>query len=321
MDMAVHTEAHWMDDVKRAVTYEFGRFYDKDGRLVVKHSEGARALRRVAQGDIFREYAKGGTSGVTAWLENSSEGRRFVRRSRAYQIAKDMSPSGASDDVVHMAARDYILNNTVVMYQQIKEMYPLLYDDMAGMARRGNVDADRLFKNLTERNKGKDITELENPILAIGKEAANDKVLGSIEGFFTNITGKAMYMNMLNRKIAWHELFTRAYKSLGDDLDAAEKVRIASTVAAERSMQIHFDLARAIGFEHRYRGRVVRDQHRLWNFFLLRRQPRTPWLAVMQYERWMEERNKDTEMPEYERHAISLTLHPPYQYQPGSDYG
>jgi len=311
MDMAVHTEAHWMDDVKRAVTYEFGRFYDKDGHLVVKHGEGARALRRVAQGDIFREYAKGGTSGVTAWLENSSEGRRFVRRSRAYQIAKDMSPSGASDDVVHMAARDYILNNTVVMYQQIKEMYPLLYDDMAGMARRGNVDADRLFKNLTERNKGKDITELENPILAIGKEAANDKVLGSIEGFFTNITGKAMYMNMLNRKMAWHELFIRAYKSLGDDLDAAEKVRIASTVAAERSMQIHFDLARAIGFEHRYRWAAwFGTKHRLWNTFLLKKAAENPFLAgaVMQYERWMEERNKDMEMPEYERHAIQFDL-------------
>lgn len=307
-DRAIHTEAHWLDVPGASVKKESVRFFDDKGKLTTSRAESANAIRRVAQGDVFREYVRGGPEGVVAWLRGNKKGREFVRTSRAWEAAQESLPAGATQEMIREAAEREILRTSVHQYQQIKVLYPDWYGDMAKAALSGNVEADQILKNMLRRNKTKPMDQWENPALSMGVDS---KATG-VEGAFIEATRHAMTPNYLNRKAAWNKLFLDAMKSLdGDGMAAGNKVRVAASIATERSAQIHFDLARALQIENKYRWAVwFGTKQRLWHTALLKMAADRPLLAggVLYFADWMEARNKDSDVPEWEKYTLRFNI-------------
>ena len=92
---------------------------------------------------------------------------------------------------------------------------------------------------------------------------------------------------------------------------AGNKVRVAASIATERSAQIHFDLARALQIENKYRWAVwFGTKQRLWHTALLKMAADRPLLAggVLYFADWMEARNKDSDVPEWEKYTLRFNI-------------
>jgi hypothetical protein len=243
-------------------------------------------------GKAFKEYARGGTEGVRAWL-GTKDGKKFMMEGGWYTRAKELMEAngletkGKSAEIRRRAVEEYM--DTVVRQE---------FDVMFGSNAIPNIGPALKRMALNDEVLGVDAIKkliLDNPhdnvTLSIrAKEGWNPS---DMPGY---IVGKAMAANKWNRDVVFDHTFLREYnKMVKEGAEKAQAARTAATIAELNTSRIHFDLSNALAIEARHRWFAwFATKHRLYGTYMVKLAAERPMIAgaALQIKDWMEERNE-----------------------------
>lgn len=303
--VAINSEQHYNLEGGLQVTRVPIKAFDQKGRA--KNMQGAvENVRRIIMDDGFRAYAQGGAEGMLRWLD-SDAGRLALERAGAVGGAKaflrEEGREMVSGEELHKIEVQWYAAEKMKMFDDYAQL-PRLSQSLLDMA---SGKRPRHEKSIREA-----ITEAyrhgENPTVDVAIETGNP-----ITNFFAKMTKAAMTPNRLNREAVFDKVFNEVFDRLTkkEGLTGNDAARIAATVARGRTMKVHFDLSTAMRFELKHRWFAwFGTKHRLWNTWLAKTAAFYPGYAgaVHEFLNWMEDRNSDESIPEWEKHNIRFSI-------------
>lgn len=269
------------------IPYDFvsRKIYELDSNMQLKPvnmAEGVEALRRVAIGRVFQEYARGGLQAVADWLAFTKEGKQFLHRSGNITITKEylkqMGVQATGPQLYQAAVADYLQRVGTGYLEALDLSAPNVSAGLKEMALNNVPLTQKNIKSLVERVNANGVTE--NPFVSIPPETAAPFV----QEFMTNAAYRtAMFMtpNKWNREVLYKASFDRFYKEMkkqGFEPDTSAKV--AMDLAELETARVHFDLANGLYFETQNRWFAwFGTKHRLYNSYLLKMASERPSIA------------------------------------------
>ncbi len=299
------SEAQWLSGVNRHV-YRPKTIRDKSGNIT-NLNDAAHALRRIASGEAFKQWAEGGPSAVREWLTNTRDGKRFlvqgdwINRAKYVMDQAGLETKGKTAEVRARAIEEYM--DTVV-----RQEFEVLSTSLGGMmptlkrmALNNELMGVEALKQLIKDNPG------DNAVLSF---PANEMGKGS--GYAGYIVGKAMAANKWNRDVVFDHVFLDQYRKMTKEGVSSENAaRAAATVAELNTARIHFDLSNALAIEARHRWLAwFATKHRLYGTYVMKLAADRPMIAAaaMNIKDWMAERNERLGVSEYDKYDLVLNV-------------
>ncbi len=305
-------------------SFDVGHIFDEADKPA-NMKEGVDALRRIATDKVFREYVKGGDEAVRAWL-NSKEGRQFLATKGHYEVTRALAGEETvkaqdlyADTVikpmpdakaVHEATVQQFMDTYVDQYRDFEKAMPQTFEGLGMIARNEiPVSAKNIEALVWEVNKN---GVVENPALSSPTHEAVSFSTRMTETLPGDIMSLQMHFNKKARDAmfysTWNKVYERARKT-GADADQAGS--LANDIAYLNTARVHFDLANAMNVEARHRWFAwFATKHRLYASYLLRMSVERPWVAnaALEVNRWMEDRNSDPNIPEWDRNKLIFNI-------------
>jgi hypothetical protein len=306
----MQTEEHWLESGVGKGGWAAGKLFDKE-RNPQFLDGNAEALRVIGQGKVFQAWAKDGLEGARKWYE-SPEGQKFLR-TEGYARAWRRNYTGPKvlGDARKAAITNYAMDQYVGgVLEEMRVSAPHILDgyaDVPGLT--ALADAGKLEPGA--------ITSL---VKAVGEREVNENLRlgrqvdthGGATSTFVSATKLGMTPNRLNRDAVFLKTFSDLNKSfVKDGVDPNVAAHTSAEIAWMRSEQVHFDLAQAINFEKKYRAFAwFLTKHRLWMTYIIKQAIIRPTLIplVQDISDWMELRNKDLNVPDYEKHNLTFSV-------------
>lgn len=291
--------------------FNAGRIYDELGRPV-NMAKGLDALRRIAQGDVFREYAKGGAEGVRAWLD-TSEGRTFLYDSNnTARVREALAESGKklSESELHkVAADDYVETYVLGHFQQLDMVAKDIMGGIKELVLANKKPTRAVLKRIVEDVNRDGLSE--NPWLSIGIDPKVSGVTGSA-GW---LVGKYMTPNRWSRKVLFKDTFVDVYQNLKKQgIESDKAATVAMDIAELEVTRVQFDLSHAWQIEQQNRWFAwFATKHRLYATFLGKLAVERPMIAgaALEVGKWIEDTNeRKGNTDEYNRFNIDIPIGP-----------
>lgn len=292
-----NSEAQWHSG-NRASHYRANTIWGNDGRL--RDLDGsADALMRITRGTVFQEWARGGEDAVRAWLETPA-GKQFLGEgdwARYYKsVVSDMEEGGrkfAPKEVEATLTEEFIQTIVREEWARLETALPNIMPVLKQRAIGGQIINKYELQELIKNNP------TDNAVLSMPVDK------WGVSGLAGHIVGKAMAPNKWNRDVMFDSVFTRTYSRLRKDgMAPDDAARVAADVAELNVSRVHFDLANATATEARHRWLAwFATKHRLYGTYMAKLALERPQLAAVipTIERWMEERNEDKNVSEYDK--------------------
>lgn len=303
--VAVETEQHYQLEGGIEATRQARKAFNDKGRPK-NMSAAIDTIRRIIMDEGYRAFSEGGEAGLRTWLD-SPAGESALKNSGAIRATKAALKAGgekpADKTVVEVAKSDYLAQKLELFadYAQLPRLSKRMVEMAAGKAPRHDSDIKSAILEAYEKGR-------ENPTVDVPIETGNNFI-----NLFARMTKAAMTPNRLNREAVFDKVFNEVVADLtkkqGVSVDDAAV--IASTVARTRTSQVHFDLSEGMRFEMKHRWFAwFGTKHRLWNTWLATAAIKHPGYAAAlnEYAKWMEDRNADESIPEWEKHNIVFTI-------------
>lgn len=286
-----------------------------EGRVPQNLEYVADSLRRAGQSKVFKAWAKGGMEAARKWYL-SAEGKVWMDQEGYYKAFRSNRsgplPKGKALDE---AVADWAMSEYVVGYlEELRAAAPHLldgYDDVAGLiklSQDGKLDTGEIGKVIKAVAKRE---PSENLRLGVQKDVGyGGNLVNRLTKPFIGGIKKAMIPDRFARTTTFDHVFNQVFKRMEKEgVDSGTAARTAAEIAYARSEQIHFDMSRAMEWETKYRGYAwFLADSRIYLQYWLKTMASRPTLAgaVKDFENWMEERNKNLDVPEYQRHNITV---------------
>lgn len=310
-DFAAASEGEYHYVAEGGMEYVWTQAKVFDSRGNPTHMEEAiPAIRNIIQDKGFLLWARGGEEALLKWLE-APDGVSWVHESGAYKRVENMweesGTIGKTQAETLKYAQQLYFDDMVSLFRDYKATTPRLYNSMLDMAKGARPLNSQAIRDalLTAMKLGQ-----ENPTIEYNYE----KAAKSVTGAMTYLTKAGMTPNRLNRKAVYMEIYSKVYDRLTDPkqgVNPDDAAVIASGVARTRTGQVHFDLSEAMKFEAKNRWYAwFGTKHRLWTTWLMKSAVKYPFYAatIPVFLDWMEERNSDPAIPEYEKHNITVKI-------------
>jgi hypothetical protein len=311
------SEEHFnVGNVHAKVDWSANRMYVETRPGVFKPvnlARGVEALRRIASDPVFLKYVDGGLPAVRSWLY-TKEGHEFMNRGRHVQDFLDdggemmlgMQGVKINSKTIYDGAVEYYLDRYVRgMIHGLESVAPRIFSGLSDMARGIVPLTEKGIKNLVkEVNDGPVPTE--NPWLSVPEEARTNNAHPA------TWTARWMTPNKLNRVATFNYMFNKAYKDLKEaGANPNEAGLIAADIAELGVARVHFDLANALYVEAAHRWFAwFATKHRLYNTYVLKMAAERPSIAgaAQTLYDWIEKRNENEDLPEWDKHTIQLPV-------------
>jgi len=301
------SEAQWLSGSSQQV-YRPKTIRDKNGNI--NDLDGsAHALRRILEGEAFKQYAAGGAPAVQAWLLTTA-GKRFMREGGWTKRAKDIIteqyhgrviPEGLlkADSIMERARLDYMEDIVSREFARLDEALPHIMPTLKDMAINDKVwDINRIKKLITDNPR-------DNAVLSMPAHMYGSNTMAGY------ITGKAMSANKWNRDVVFDHIFIREFNKLKrEGIEAEYAAQTAATIAELNTSRIHFDLSNALAVEARHRWFAwFATKHRLFGTYMMKLAIERPTIAAVVPEimHWMEERNEKQGVGEFDKYDLVIT--------------
>ncbi len=304
------------------------KMYELDENMNFKETnmaEGVEALRRIAIGRAFQEYAKGGMQAVADWLINTKEGKQFLYRSGNVTVTKEflkeMGVEVKGAEMYEAAVADYVQRMGDGYFEALDLTAPQIAAGLKEMSLNKVPLTQKNIEALVRRVNANGV--VENPFLSMPPES----VPGNLQKYFgkggaANRTALFMTPNKWNRQVLYKASFKRFYdemKKQGMVPDTAAKV--AMDLAELEVTRVHFDLANALYFEAQNRWFAwFGTKHRLYNTYLLKMATERPAIAgaAMTLLEYLEDKNNENpSASEWDKFNIRI----PIDWMPGRKPG
>lgn len=304
---------YYVGNVPVRVPWGEGQIYQArpDGTLKPTNmNRGVDAMRRLVDDPVYQAWVAEGEAGVRKFLY-SSKGHAFMERSNilsqfeangGVELLRAERGEIAKNDLYNAAVDHYINTQVRILFEGLEDMAPRISEGLKKMARGEVQGTAKNIKRLVEEVNADGV--VENPYLSIP-----DLVR---EPAYARMTGTWMTMNKLNRVATYDRAFNKAFDdAIKEGANPDSAARIAADVADMVTTRIHFDLSNALAMEAQHRWFAwFATKHRLYNMYLLRMGIERPSIvgAVDTFQNWMEKRNEDKNLPEYDRGTIIVSL-------------
>ncbi len=303
--VSYENEQHYNLEGGIEVTRQPRKAFDRRGRP--KNMSGAiDTVRRIVSNKAYQAFVAEGGNGLVGWVK-SAEGQKFLkangftRKARARLKALDQ-PTDAKT-VMSEAGADFIMESLEMFgdYANLSKLSASMMDMAAGKISRTDGAIRQAIIDAYKTGK-------ENPTVDVPIETGN-----TVTTWFARATKAAMTPNRLNRDAVFSKVFNEVFDDLytKQGVNANDAGVIAATVARARTNKVHFDLSQGLRFEMKHRWVAwFGTKHRLWNTWLLKAAATYPGYsaAINEYAKWMEERNSDESIPEWEKHNTTLEI-------------
>ncbi len=318
--MRASIEHYYVGNVGIKVDWSGSQLYQIDPKTgkysTPKMSQGVDAYRRIATDPLYRAWVEGGVEGVRSYLR-SPKGHQFAARSGLYKKYKENGGNEfyeASDfggSYYDAFVQHYINTHVRLLFEGLDDTAPQISAAMKEMAvGKRPANAKAIKEVIEEVNKDQVV---ENPYISLPDEVGHP-----LSSF---LTGKLMTMNKVNRDATFNRTFNVAFDRMvkeGATPDQAAKV--AADIADLTTTRIHFDLSNALSIEAQFRWAAwFATKHRLYNTYLTRLATERPSIAgaVQTFQRWLEDRNEDKNIPEWDKGTVAI----PIDWIPGMSEG
>lgn len=303
--VAIENEQHYQLDGGIEATRQARKAFNDHGRPK-NMSAAIDTVRRIVTDEGYRAYSTGGEAGLRAWIETPA-GQKWLATSGQIRATRNALKAGGEripgQSLKEVAAADYLARKLELFadYESLPMLNRAMKEMAAGRAPRHDSDIKRAIMDSFEKGR-------ENPTVDVPIETGNGFV-----NLFARMTKAAMTPNRINREMVFDKVFNDVYGNLTkkQGVPEGDAAMIASTIARTRTNQAHFDLSQGMRFEMKHRWFAwFGTKHRLWNTWLATAAIKHPGYAAAfhEYVQWMEDRNQDESIPEWEKHNIIFTV-------------